>query len=278
MANPVEFPDVHKRIMEEHIRARGITYTYKYEGAELLMPLSCQIRRVAQEHLLTILTFLTVFIVCSHVAHHLYFKNYIKRQVLSLIRVYSQHGGVASLTCGIPTKTLFQLLCKDLASAGFFTRFLIRNKLTLESVNEVCYELLWSPKTGVHAYTLHDTNHWWAKNTAVPFSSQDQVNTDPVGSSTQSNGSLTVNVSPAEAASNNISPSFNQQMRTPIGFPDVKTGTTPVLSRRPVNLQLPASLWEYRSPYVRSDPRAATRDHAVCKQPDAAPGFKASHL
>lgn len=262
LANPVDFPELHERIMEEHIRTKGITYMYKYKGTDPLKPLSCKIGSVAQDHLLTILTLLTVFIVCSHFAHHLYFKNYIRKQVLSLIRLYSQHGGVASLTRGVPTESLFQLLCKDLANAGCFTRFLVKNKLTLESVDEACHELLWSPKTGVHAYTLYETHHWWAEKMASSSSSQGRDNTGGLGSPTKGDGGLTVSVSPPEGVPSNTSLSFDRQLSEPTGSSDVKTGTTPVHSRLQVDLQFPTSVWGYGSPYVISDPPTATRVHA----------------
>ncbi|CDJ52656.1 hypothetical protein, conserved [Eimeria brunetti] len=80
LSNPVDFPELHERLMREQARAKGITFIYTYTGSDT-------------------------------------------------------------------------------------------GRLTVERVDEACHELLWKPETGVHAYRINETNHWWAERELPPSSS-----------------------------------------------------------------------------------------------------------
>ncbi|CDJ36545.1 uncharacterized protein EMH_0061910 [Eimeria mitis] len=164
LSNPVDFPELHERLLREQSRAKGITFTYTYTGPDTMKPLSCKISQMAHDHLLALVGLLFLLVLCSQAGQHFYSRYYIKQEVLNLIRLHSQRGGVASLTRGIPTDILFNLLCERLAKKGALAQFLLRGRLTVERVDEACHDLLWEPQTGVHAYRLNETNHWWAEN------------------------------------------------------------------------------------------------------------------
>ena len=149
--------------MREQGRAKGITYLYTYTGPDAIKPLNCKIGQMAHEHLIALLGLLLLLVLCSQVAQHFYSRYYIRKEVLNLLRMHSQHGDGTSLTRGIPTDIIFNLLCKRLARRGSVSRFFLRGRLTVERVEEACHELLWNPETGVHAYRLNETNHWWAE-------------------------------------------------------------------------------------------------------------------
>ncbi|OEH77732.1 hypothetical protein cyc_04510 [Cyclospora cayetanensis] len=70
---------------------------------------------------------------------------------------------------GISTEDIYKLLASQLASKGTLTRLILKKKLTLGRVDEACHDLLYSPNTRVHAYQLHEANHWWAEEQAPPL-------------------------------------------------------------------------------------------------------------
>lgn len=164
----MDFPELHERLMREQGRAKGITFTYTYTGPDAVKPINCKISQMAHEHLFAFFGLLLFVVLCSQVAQHFYSRYYIRKEVLKLIRMHSQYGGVTSLTRGIPTNIIFNLLCERLARGGSFSRFFFRNRLTVERVDEACHDLLWDPEAGVHAYRLNEANHWWAEGDLPP--------------------------------------------------------------------------------------------------------------
>ncbi|CDJ69330.1 hypothetical protein, conserved [Eimeria necatrix] len=175
LANPVDFPGLHERLMKEQSRSKGITFTYTYKGSDLRKPLSCRISQLAQEHFLALLMMLSLLVVTGHFAQHFYLKHYIRKEVLKLIRLHSQQAGDTAVSRGIPTESIYNLLCHRVARGGTIPRLLLRNRLTVELVEDACQELLWNPETGVHSYRLHESNHWWAEDTTSSFPAESEA-------------------------------------------------------------------------------------------------------
>ncbi|KAL8424251.1 hypothetical protein Efla_002869 [Eimeria flavescens] len=165
--NPVDFPDLHKRLMKEQARSNGLTYTYRYDGLDSEKPFTCKISKRIKENMLGVLVALILLVIGSHLLHYLYLTYYIKREVLDLIRQHSHYDKVTLLTRGISTATIVELLRERLSGRDYLFRLLLEGNLTLERVDEVCHELLWSPAAGVHAYRLNETNHWWASDSNI---------------------------------------------------------------------------------------------------------------
>ncbi|KAL8269959.1 hypothetical protein Esti_006117 [Eimeria stiedai] len=173
IANPVDFPDMHERLMMEQRRSKGLTFTYAYDGPEPKKPLTCNIREMIGKHLLTFIATLVLLIIGTHLLHLIYMTHYVRGEMLSLIRQYSHYNEATLLTQGVATETLVQLLRERLDRAHSLSRLLLKNKITPEIVDEVCHGLLWTPNTGIHAYRLNETNHWWAGEGNARFSSHD---------------------------------------------------------------------------------------------------------
>ncbi|XP_026194360.1 uncharacterized protein LOC34621036 [Cyclospora cayetanensis] len=169
LANPVEFPELHERLVKEQSRSRGITYTYTYKGSDLRRPFSCRISASVQNNLLPMLTVMAVALACSYLSQGVYIRYYVRKEVLSLIRLYSRTAEGFPVAPGISTEDIYKLLASQLASKGTLTRLILKKKLTLGRVDEACHDLLYSPNTRVHAYQLHEANHWWAEEQAPPL-------------------------------------------------------------------------------------------------------------
>lgn len=156
--------------MKEQSRSRGLTYTYSYAGNATVKSFSCRMKELAQEHVLGLATAVASLVIGGFFLCNCYMRYYIKKEVLTLIRQHSVFDDVNSITLGIPTEGIFQLLLEKLVAKKNLPSLLLRKRITLEKVDEACHELLRSAEAGVHTYRMSRTNHWWAKvgNISLP--------------------------------------------------------------------------------------------------------------
>lgn len=263
LANPMDFPGVHERLMREQSRSRGLTFTYSYKGSEPRKPLSCKLNEMTQEHLLALLTLLAILVVCSHFAHHFYISYYLRKEVLDLIRRNSHYDEGTSLTRGIPTERLFQLLSERLARSGPFRRFLLKDKLTLERVDEVCHELLWSPTAGVRTYRMHETNHWWADG-KFAYSLPQGTEGNP---SSWTNGGPTVGLSQqsGKTSSYGLLSSMERQWEE-VNPQNTERGGRPTEARPRMTSQLLSHWWASGPIPTAAEPCPTTISRPVCEE------------